>query len=75
VQAFFQGQPERAQELYNKMYPLYKALFATTNPIPVKRALELAGWPVGTPRLPLVAASPEVEQILRPVMQALHLLA
>jgi 4-hydroxy-tetrahydrodipicolinate synthase len=57
------------------MYPLYKALFATTNPIPVKRALELAGWPVGTPRLPLVAASPEVEQILRPVMQALHLLA
>ncbi len=75
VQAFFQGQPERAQELYNEMYPLFKALFATTNPIPVKRALELMGWSVGAPRLPLVGADPEVDQILRPVMQALHLLA
>ncbi len=75
VQAFFQGQPKRAGELYNGMYPLYQALFATTNPIPVKRALELAGWPVGVPRLPLVAATPEVDRILRPVMQDLHLLA
>ncbi|WP_099092520.1 4-hydroxy-tetrahydrodipicolinate synthase [Gloeomargarita lithophora] len=75
VQAFRQGQPEIAGGLYNEMVPLYKALFATTNPIPVKRALELAGWPVGVPRLPLVAASPEVDQILRPVMQDLHLLA
>ncbi len=75
VQAFLQGQPETAGELYNEMYPLFQALFATTNPIPVKRALELAGWPVGAPRLPLVAASPQVDQILRPVMQELHLLA
>ena len=75
VQAFFQGQLERAQALYNKIYPLCKALFTTTNPIPIKRALELAGWPVGTPRLPLVAASPEIDQVLRPVMQDLHLLA
>jgi 4-hydroxy-tetrahydrodipicolinate synthase len=75
VQAFFQGQPERAQALYNRIYPLFKALFATTNPIPVKRALELMGWSVGTPRLPLVGADPAVDQILRPVMQELHLLA
>jgi len=75
VQAFFQGQPERAQALYNRIYPLFKALFATTNPIPVKRALELMGWSVGTPRLPLVGADPAVDQVLRPVMQELHLLA
>lgn len=75
VQAFLQGQPEIAGELYNEMYPLFQALFATTNPIPVKRALELAGWPVGAPRLPLVAASPLVDQVLSPVMQELHLLA
>jgi 4-hydroxy-tetrahydrodipicolinate synthase len=75
VQAFLQGQPEIARELYNEMYPLFQALFTTTNPIPVKRALELAGWPVGAPRLPLVAASPLVDQVLSPVMQELHLLA
>ncbi|MEN9215415.1 MAG: 4-hydroxy-tetrahydrodipicolinate synthase [Gloeomargarita sp. DG02_3_bins_56] len=75
VQAFLQGHPETAQERYNEIYPLCKALFTSTNPIPVKRALELAGWPVGAPRLPLVRATPAVEQILRPVMQKLHLLA
>lgn len=75
VQAFVQGQPEIAQERYNEIYPLCKALFVTTNPIPVKRALELVGWPVGSPRLPLVEADAHVEQVLRPVMQRLHLLA
>ncbi|MFM8968516.1 MAG: hypothetical protein ACKOGI_11375, partial [Vulcanococcus sp.] len=32
-------------------------LFCTTNPIPVKAALELSGWPVGAPRLPLLSAA------------------
>ncbi|MCS7030115.1 MAG: 4-hydroxy-tetrahydrodipicolinate synthase [Gloeomargarita sp. SKYG116] len=75
IQAFMAGQPEQARALYNEIYPLCKALFVTTNPIPLKRALEWMGWPVGSPRLPLVPASPEVEQVLRPVMQQLQLVA
>ena len=34
---------------------MFKILFATTNPIPVKAALNLQGWQVGSLRSPLCA--------------------
>ena len=49
--------------------PLFKGLFVTSNPIPLKVAMEIAGRPVGPPRLPLVPATPDeraaVEQAMR----------
>jgi len=74
VTAFVKGQPQRATELHLKLLPLFKALFVTTNPIPIKAALALQGWPVGEPRLPLNPASEEVRQTLQSVMQPLSLL-
>jgi len=74
VTAFVKGQPQRATELHLKLLPLFKALFVTTNPIPIKAALVLQGWPVGEPRLPLNPASEEVRQTLQSVMQPLSLL-
>lgn len=48
-----------------------KALFMTANPIMVKKALELQGFPVGGVRLPLVEPSDalvaEVERVMRHV--------
>lgn len=75
VTAFFKGQPQRATELHLKLLPLFKALFVTTNPIPIKAALSLQGWQVGEPRLPLNPASEEVQQTLRSVMRPLSLLS
>lgn len=49
-----------------------KALFCTTNPIPVKAALELRGWPVGAPRLPLLSANAAVRQRLSETLAALR---
>ena len=40
-----------------RMMELIDALFIEVNPIPVKRALELEGFPVGAPRLPLTPLS------------------
>ena len=37
--------------------PLIKALFCEVNPIPVKAALNMIGFNVGTPRLPLIEMS------------------
>lgn len=74
VQAFIQGQVETATALHLSLLDLFKALFVTTNPIPVKAALQLQGWPVGNPRLPLTPASESVIQSLKPVMAALNLL-
>lgn len=47
------GEWAAARSLHNALFPLFKALFVETNPVPVKAALEIQGWPVGEPRLPL----------------------
>jgi 4-hydroxy-tetrahydrodipicolinate synthase len=74
IQAFESGQPSAAIQLHLQLFPLFKALFLTTNPIPVKAALRLKGWQVGATRLPLDDASPELTQSLQSVMQDLSLL-
>ena len=74
IQAFEAGQPKTAIQLHLQLFPLFKALFLTTNPIPVKAALRLQGWQVGSTRLPLGDTSPEVIQSLQSVMQELSLI-
>jgi 4-hydroxy-tetrahydrodipicolinate synthase len=57
IQAFEQGQVQTATQIHLSLFPLFKALFTTTNPIPLKAALRLKGWQVGSTRLPLVEDS------------------
>jgi 4-hydroxy-tetrahydrodipicolinate synthase len=54
---------------------LFKAIFSTTNPIPIKAALRLQGWQVGSTRLPLGDMPQELNQKLEAVMKELSLLA
>jgi len=72
INAFLAGDLGRALELHEQLLPLNRALFSTTNPIPVKAALELCGWPVGAPRLPLLSASEAVKQRLSETLAALR---
>jgi 4-hydroxy-tetrahydrodipicolinate synthase len=74
VQAFEKGEVQRAAEIDRTLYPLFKTLFLTTNPIPVKMALKLQGWDVGAPRLPLCEPPEEITQKLAAVMKELNLL-
>ncbi len=53
------GDIPAARKIHEELTPLFNALFITSNPIPVKTALELVGRPVGPPRLPLVPATSE----------------
>ncbi|HAO10119.1 MAG TPA: 4-hydroxy-tetrahydrodipicolinate synthase, partial [Planktothrix sp. UBA8407] len=48
-------------------------LFVTTNPIPVKAALNLLGWNVGSTRLPLYDPTVEVTNALKDVLSQLNL--
>ena len=58
------GQADDARTLDGQLQEVYRALSVTTNPIPVKAALNLLGHNVGGLRLPLVEATPgEVEQV------------
>ncbi len=74
VKAFESGQNQKATEIHIKLFPLFKALFITTNPIPLKAALKIQGWDVGSPRLPLTDAPPEVIQKLESVLKQLALI-
>jgi 4-hydroxy-tetrahydrodipicolinate synthase len=63
----------RAQEIDAELTPLYEGLAVTTNPIPVKAALELLGLASGRVRLPLVAADAEQRTAVRAALEGLGL--
>lgn len=73
IQAFEQGQPQMATKIHLQLLPLFKALFLDTNPIPVKAALRLQGWQVGSMRPPLCEASSDLIHTLKSVMTDLNL--
>ena len=52
-ESFKKGDYMRARKLHFELEPLFKDLFIDTNPIPVKKAVELRGMAAGPVRLPL----------------------
>ena len=50
---FIEGDLEMALGLHYELSPLFRAMFIDTNPIPVKKAVELMGMAGGPVRLPL----------------------
>lgn len=67
---FLEGKIGEARKLHLKMFPLMKALFVETNPIPIKKAMALMGMPSGAPRLPLVEMSAENATMLEKTLTA-----
>jgi len=65
VDAVVSGDVEKALQLDAKLSLLFKALFVTSNPTPVKAALRQLGFRVGIPRLPLVDVTPVEDALLR----------
>lgn len=61
---FLKGDHERAKEIHYKLFPLCRALFVETNPIPTKRAMKLLGFCSDEIRLPLCEISESAEKVL-----------
>lgn len=59
------GDIGRAREIDAELTPLYEGLSVTTNPIPVKAALEMLGLASGRLRLPLVPADAEQRAVVK----------
>lgn len=57
VAAAATGDQVRARDLHHQLLPLSFACFLEPNPAPIKAAMNSLWEPVGTPRLPLLAAS------------------
>ncbi len=52
-ESFCEGRYDEAISLHYELSPLFRVLFIDTNPIPVKKAVELRGMAAGPLRLPL----------------------
>ena len=74
VEAFRKGDMEEAKKLNLALAPLIRAIFLETNPIPIKKAVELIGLPAGDLRLPLASMSEDNERKLRKALNDLHLI-
>lgn len=72
--AFRGGDLETSQEIHNRYFPLFRALFYETNPIPVKTLLAWMGKVEPEWRSPLCAMGKENGRRLRQVAENLGLL-
>jgi 4-hydroxy-tetrahydrodipicolinate synthase len=69
------GDVPAARKIHEALSPLFNALFVTSNPIPLKAALQMVGRPCGEPRLPLVPATPDERARVRKALEDAGLLA
>ena len=74
IAAYLSGDNQQATEIQLELFPLFQALFVTTNPIPVKTALNLQGWNVGKLRSPLCELQLDLLENLKIILQKLNLI-
>jgi len=74
VNAFLAGNVTLANQIHLELYPVFSGLFITSNPVPVKAALNMLGWQVGPPRLPLVEATPEEKESIKKMLGQVKML-
>jgi 4-hydroxy-tetrahydrodipicolinate synthase len=67
------GDLARAREIDTELTPLYEGLSVTTNPIPIKTALEMLGLASERMRLPLIPADSEQRAAVRAALEGIGL--
>ena len=72
--AALEGDWKRARELFHRLFPLCRAMFIETNPIPVKEAMAMMGMIAPEFRLPLCRMADGNRERLRTVLQQFGLL-
>lgn len=74
AKAYVEGATAEATELQLRYLPLIQAVFAESNPIPVKTAVGMLGFDVGGMRLPLTEATPATRERLTAAMRDVGIL-
>ncbi|OGC06306.1 4-hydroxy-tetrahydrodipicolinate synthase [candidate division WOR-1 bacterium RIFOXYA2_FULL_36_21] len=74
IAAYHSGNNKKAKEIHLRLLPIFKALFITANPTPVKAALEMIGMSVGIPRLPLISVNKQEKEIIKKALTGLGLI-
>jgi len=68
-------EPDRRQEIHDSLVDVFDALGVTTNPMPIKAALRMAGHTVGGFRLPMVDLAEDEEAVVRAMLERHGLLS
>jgi 4-hydroxy-tetrahydrodipicolinate synthase len=68
------GDFTQARDLHHALMPIFRGAFIETNPIPIKAAMELAGWAVGQCRLPLCSLSKDNEVLLKKIVNETNMI-
>lgn len=64
IDEYLAGNILKARDIHLKLMPVFKTMFITTNPIPVKTAVNVLGFKAGPVRPPLIEANAaDLEQI------------
>ena len=74
ITAFNNGDTREATRIHLALYPIFKGLFITTNPVPLKEAMNILGMEVGGLRLPLTRASQQEHEFIRNMLISTGLL-
>ncbi len=69
VMSYLDGDVKKSMDIQLRAMGLVDALFCEVNPIPVKAALNMQGWEVGIPRLPLTEMEEAHKKVLRAEME------
>lgn len=65
ISLFLTGDIKKAREINDEIYPVIKSMFLSTNPIPVKTAMNLLGHKVGPMRMPMELATGNILEELK----------
>ncbi|HZW83616.1 MAG TPA: 4-hydroxy-tetrahydrodipicolinate synthase [Candidatus Deferrimicrobium sp.] len=68
VSCFLKGDNSQAAEIHSSLFPVFKGMFMTSNPVPIKAALNMLGLQVGLVRLPLVEATEKEQTEIRKLL-------
>jgi len=74
IDSYVEGKVKEARNLHAKLFPLFKVLFITTNPAPLKEALRLMGMDTGLLRLPLVGPGEKEAKEIAAVLESFGLI-
>lgn len=68
IKAFTAGNIAKAEAINKELEDIFKVIFITTNPAPIKAAMNMLGFNCGIPRLPLVDLNDAEKAALRAVL-------
>lgn len=72
IEAYSNGQVREAAKLHQELLPIFEGLFncphRVPNPVPVKHALRLRGFQVGSVRLPLIDVTEQEGQFIQSLL-------